>query len=135
MLTLLLDETGRGIGRGDATAVPGYVLGTNEIEATPEQYADPTAWILKGKKLVPAQPLPVAPTRPVITYKADLYRRCTDAEADAIEIALAGAPVRQRRLFESAQYLDHSDPIFATMHEALVGMFGAERADVLLAAS
>lgn len=70
-----------------------------------------------------------------VTYKADIYRRATDDEAESIEMALAAAPVRQRRLFESAQFLDHSAPEFADMHEAMVGMFGAERADVLLAAS
>lgn len=81
----------------------------------------------------PTAPLPSA--GPVITYKADIYRRCTDAEADAIEMALAAAPVRQRRLFESAMYLDHSDEAFAFIQEALVGMFGQKRADELLAAS
>lgn len=134
MLTLILDDSGRGIGRGSAADVPGYVLGANEVACSEEQYAEPTAWMLKGKKLVAATPLPAAPAS-VITYKADLYRRCTDEEAEAIEVALAGAPVRQRRLFESAQFLNHADPVFATMHEAMVGMFGAERADELLAAS
>lgn len=75
------------------------------------------------------------PVPAVITYKADIYRRATDEEAEAIEVALAEAPVRQRRLFESAQFLDHTAPEFVTMHEAMVGMFGAGRADELLAAS
>lgn len=81
----------------------------------------------------PAAPLPV--TGPVITYKADLYRRTTEQEAEAIEMALAAAPVRQRRLFESALHLDHSDEAFAFAQEALVGMFGKKRAGELLAAS
>lgn len=72
---------------------------------------------------------------PVITYKADIYRRCTDDEADAIEMALAAAPVRQRRLFESALHLDHSDDAFAFAQEAMIGMFGKKRAGELLAAS
>ncbi|KAB7788055.1 hypothetical protein [Methylorubrum populi] len=75
------------------------------------------------------------PNSPTITYKADIYRRCTDAEAESIEMALAGAPVRQRRLFESALHLDHSDEAFAFAQEAMVGMFGKKRADELLAAS
>lgn len=81
---------------------------------------------------------PVAPSvalRPVITTKADLYRRCTEEEADEIEVALQAAPVRQRRLFESAQYLDHADEQFSAMFQALVTLFGAERAAVLLARS
>ncbi len=72
---------------------------------------------------------------PTITYKADLYRRMTDEEADRVEDALSNAPVRQRRLFEAAQYLDHAAPEFARMREALVGLFGEDRADVLLASS
>lgn len=75
------------------------------------------------------------PSAPVITYKADIYRRCTEVEAEAIEMALAGAPVRQRRLFESALHLDHSDDAFAFAQEAMVGMFGEKRAGELLAAS
>lgn len=81
----------------------------------------------------PTAPLPSA--GPVITYKADLYRRTTEEEAEAIEMALAAAPVRQRRLFESALHLDHSDEAFAFAQEALVGMFGKKRAGELLAAS
>lgn len=84
----------------------------------------------------PAPPvIESTPAGPVITYKADIYRRCTDDEADAIEMALAAAPVRQRRLFESALHLDHSDDAFAFAQEALVGMFGEKRASELLAAS
>lgn len=75
------------------------------------------------------------PAAPVITYKADIYRRCTDAEAEAIEVALAAASVRQRRLFEESQFLNHNDEAFATMQTAMVGMFGKDRAAVLLAAS
>lgn len=72
---------------------------------------------------------------PTVTYKADIYRRCTDAEADAIEMALAAATTRRRRLFEESQYLDRSDEAFGLMHEAMVGMFGAERTSELLAPS
>lgn len=72
---------------------------------------------------------------PVTTSKADLYRRATDEEAEKIEQALMTAPVRQRRLFESALYLDHADAEFAAMHAALVDLFGEDRADALLAPS
>jgi len=59
MLTLLLDETGRGIGRSDATGVPGYTPGPSEVECTPEQYADPLAWMRNANGvLIPAPPLP-----------------------------------------------------------------------------
>lgn len=72
---------------------------------------------------------------PVTTSKADLYRRATDEEAEKIEAALVAAPVRQRRLFEAALYIDHADPEFASMHAALVDLFGKDRADTLLSPS
>ena len=97
-----------------------------DIEAPPELEA-----ALRADH--PTAPLPTA--TPVITYKADIYRRCSDEEADAIEMALAAAPVRKRRLFESALHLDHSDEAFAFAQEALVEMFGERRASELLAAS
>lgn len=79
-----------------------------------------------------ASPTPAAP---VITYKLDFWRRMTEAEADAVEMALAGAPVRDRRMIEEAQVLDHADADFARLREAVVGMFGQARADALLAPS
>lgn len=72
---------------------------------------------------------------PRVTFKADLYRRTTEEEAEAIETSLMAVSVKQRRLFESAAYLGHDDDLFATMHTALVEMFGEARADELLAAS
>ncbi|GJE54590.1 hypothetical protein [Methylobacterium thuringiense] len=90
-------------------------------------------WLAKGEAGYEAPPAPEGPPVALITYKADIYRRCTDAEAEEIEMALAAAPVRQRRLFEEAQHLDHADEAFSTMHEAMVEIFGAKRADELLA--
>ncbi|MBB5765716.1 hypothetical protein ABEV34_11850 [Methylorubrum rhodesianum] len=74
-------------------------------------------------------------SQPSITYKADLWRRCTDEEADAIDGALKAAPVRQRRLFEDAQYLDHADESFVFARAALSELFGEARAAALLAIS
>lgn len=104
------------------------------VEVPPETEQN---WRREGGEFLPPAPVLIdpAPSAPAITYKADIYRRCTDAEADAIEMALASAPVRKRRLFEESQYLDHSDEAFAFAQEALVGMFGKKRAGELLAAS
>lgn len=134
---LIIDPTtGRGIGRSSSTA-PTYAPGENEIACTPEQYENPKGWALDGGELRAAdpEPDPTPPAPPVITYKADIYRRCTDEEADAIEMSLAAASVRKRRLFESALHLDHSDEAFAFARDALVEMFGEKRAGELLAAS
>jgi len=91
-------------------------------------------WLANEDGSYSAPPV-VTPATPTITYKSDLYRRATDAEAEAMETALASAPVRERRLFESVQYLDHDAPEFTTLQEHLVEMFGAKRAGELLAAS
>lgn len=134
---LIIDPvSGRGIGRSSSTA-PAYEPGEHEIACTPEQYESPKRWALDGGELHAAEPEPepVPATPSLITYKADIYRRCTDEEADAIEMALASASVRKRRLFESALHLDHTDEAFAFVEEALVGMFGKKRAGELLAAS
>lgn len=134
---LIIDpSTKRSIGRSSSSA-PDYEPGENEIACTPEQYENPRGWMLEDGALrsVDIEPDPAPPAAAAITYKADIYRRCTDAEADAIEMALAAAPVRQRRLFESALHLDHSDEAFAFARDALVEMFGEKRAGELLAAS
>ena len=134
---LIIDpETGRSIGHSSSTA-PEYLPSASEVPCSAEQFAEPKKWAWADGELQPIEPEPdpVPPPAPVITYKADLYRRTTEEEAEAIEMALAAAPVRQRRLFESALHLDHSDEAFAFAQEALVGMFGKKRAGELLAAS
>ncbi len=132
---LLIDPaTGRGFGSSQ-TSVPDYEPHAHEIPCTAEQYADPKRWALVDGSLAPVDPAAQAPMGPVITYKADIYRRCTDDEADAIEMALAAASVRKRRLFESALHLNHSDEAFAFARDAMVEMFGPERAGELLAVS
>ncbi|MDV2988139.1 UNVERIFIED_CONTAM: hypothetical protein Q9R58_27950 [Methylobacteriaceae bacterium AG10] len=134
---LIIDPaTGRCVGRSSSTA-PTYVPGEHEIACTPEQYAEPRGWALIDGALqaVPIAPDPVAAQQPVITFKADIWRRCTDEEAASIDEALKAAPIRQRRLFEDAQYLDHADEAFAFARTALVELFGETRAAELLAAS
>lgn len=76
-----------------------------------------------------------AASLPRRTYKADIWRRATDAQAEEIEDLLASAPVRQRRLYEDATYLDHADPLFASLRAAIAERFDAATADALLAPS
>lgn len=82
----------------------------------------------------PAEP-EVPPPGPTITSKADLFRRCTDAEAEAIETALMSLSVRKRRIFEGAAYIASDDPDFDDLRTAAVEMFGEARAAELLAPS
>lgn len=78
-----------------------------------------------------SEPVPV----PAITYKADIWRRCTDDEANLLDQALQVAPVRLRKLFEHALHVSHDDAQFAMLQQAITATLGAERAAVILAPS
>lgn len=132
---ILVDPvSGRGIGSSE-NSVPEYEPQENEIPCTAEQHADPAQWALVNGTLTRVDAAAPVPMGPAITFKADLWRRCTDEEADQIDVALKAAPARQRRLFEDAQYLDHADAAFAFARAALVSLFGETRAVELLAVS
>lgn len=74
---------------------------------------------------------PAAPK--TILPKVTLWRRLTDAEADALDITLAAAPTRLRRLFEAAVHLDTADPDYPAIRAIFVAALGEERADEVLA--
>ena len=75
------------------------------------------------------------PPAPLITSKKDIWVRATDAEADTIETVLSQQTTRKQRIFNEAQYLDHSDPFFAELKAGFVEAFGEKRAGELLAGS
>lgn len=77
---------------------------------------------------------PVAPS-PVVLYPADLWRRTTNAEAEAIDAAMEAQPLRIRRLFDAAQTYQSDDPLWPLLTGAAVNLFGAARAAELLAPS
>lgn len=72
---------------------------------------------------------------PVKIYKADIWRRSTDVEAEVIDAALSSQPVRLRNLFRDAAFLSSDDELFEPLRAAFVSAFGAARASELLAAS
>lgn len=77
-----------------------------------------------------------APTPMIITSKADIFRRATEEEAQALDGAMAEAPAKQRRTFEAIQYIDHSDPDFPDLRSFIANVVGSTaRADELLAGS
>lgn len=79
--------------------------------------------------------VPQPPPMPVIVSPADLWRRATEAEAEAIEAAMSSQPLRIRRLFERASTYQSDDPLWPLLYGSAVELFGAERAAELLAAS
>lgn len=75
------------------------------------------------------------PGPPVRTVKADIWRRCTDAEAETLSNLLAALPARKRNLYNDANFLDHADPFYAELYAAVAQAITPARADVVLAAS
>lgn len=65
--------------------------------------------------------------------KDAIWRRATDAEAEAMEGALAAQPIRIRRIYEGATHIESGDQLFELLQTALVAMFGEPRAAELLA--
>lgn len=94
-----------------------------EVEMTPAEEAEFFA----------NRPVPVElPSR---TFKADIWRRATDAEASTIDTQINAQPVKLRNLFRDCDFLSHADPYFAALKDGFVQAFGQARADELLAPS
>ena len=70
-----------------------------------------------------------------ITYKTDIWRRCTDEEAILLEQALTNAPAKLRRLFNDANVIEHDSPEFVYLRAGIEKAVGVSRADVILAPS
>lgn len=73
------------------------------------------------------------PIPPRVVYKADIWRRASEAEAETMDAMLNSQPVRLRRMWEDAVHLQSNDELFATIEAALTSAFGSERASELLA--
>lgn len=65
-------------------------------------------------------------------YKADIWRRATDAEATTIDAMLSAQPVKLRRLWADASFLSTTDELFTLIQAAATQAFGATRAAQLL---
>lgn len=89
------------------------------------------AWVAAGGVITPY----VAPPAPVFTRipKAEVWRRLTDEEAETVDAALQAAPLRLRRVFESAQFLDTDDADYPALRAGVVAALGEQRADEVLA--
>lgn len=89
---------------------------------------------VENNKLV-SIPDPVPVPMPIRTLKSDIWRRCTDEEAEACDEALAAAPVRMRRLWNDSTIVEHESPEFALVRDFMVAAFGETRANEILAPS
>jgi hypothetical protein len=106
----------------------GRIIGAGREVSTPLPPTDgPTRDLYERLIAAGIAPAPyVPPGAPSArTYKSDLWRRATDAEAEAIEVGVGAAPLRQRRIFDDAQYLDHGDELFAMLRAGFVALASA----------
>lgn len=116
---------------------PDCLAPAGAVEITEAQWRDlldnPGARRWQGGEVVPYE-RPVPPP-PVLTRiaKADVWRRLTEPEAVTLDAALQTAPLRLRRIFEAAQYLDTTDEDYPALRAGIVGALGEARADEVLA--
>jgi hypothetical protein len=91
-------------------------------------------WAFKnGKFTAPTQPDP-EPVDPNYTIsKATVFRRTTSQEAEALDGMIADTDARTRNIYMGAQYLDTRDELWPMLRSIMVGAFGEERTDELLA--
>lgn len=112
-------------------------LGEALVEISPETrdiwIQDPHHVLVNGE-LIQLEILP-EPDPVTITYKADIWRRATDAEAEIMDQMLNAQPIRMRRMWTDAVHLMSNDELFATIQAALTAAFGEARAAELLAPS
>lgn len=107
-------------------APPQPELGPNQEAYWDDAYG---WWRIRDKSVMPPPPTVV------VTYKADIWRRATDAEAEAIQASIDAQPARKRNLFRDALYLQHDDLEFAELRAGFTAAFGEARAKELLAVS
>jgi hypothetical protein len=100
----------------DTTSTPSALFQGKIVDLTTDAFTDP-------------------PAPPAITQKADIWRRCTDDEAQTLTNLLNAQPVRQRQLYNDCNFLNHSDPMYQTLYSAVVQALGQTRADAILAPS
>jgi hypothetical protein len=70
-----------------------------------------------------------------VIAKADLWRRCTDAEAVSIDAILTNpqvTPLRLRRVFEAAAHINTRDPDYPALKAGITAAVGAARANEIL---
>ena len=67
--------------------------------------------------------------------KIEFYRRCTDTEVGQIQALLADTGPKMTAIFDACVYFRSDAPEWQMLVDATTGLFGADRAKVLLAPS
>ena len=104
------------------------------------EFCPPELWlealqIVERDGMPPLEEAPIIEPPPVLTrtYKADIWRRASEVEAEFIDAALAAQPARLRNLWRDSAYLDTGDELYPMVEAAFVAEFGPTRAAELLA--
>lgn len=110
------------------------------VEQEPPAFADGEqarwtdgAWVVEPRPPAPEPETPPEPAPLTKTHKATIWCRLSDEEAELLDAALLAAPLRLRRIFDAAQYLDTNDQDYPTLRAGVVAALGEERADAVLA--
>lgn len=104
-------------------------LGGIAVQSLPD--APQEAWRISGDILTTVD----LPGEPYNISKADIYRRCTDAEAEALLAALMAAPIRLQGIFSGATMINTGDDYFPALRAGIVAALGETRADEVLVPS
>jgi hypothetical protein len=107
----------------------------SDLVMVPTDTAGPGWSYDAGVFVPPVESVTPEPVLPSMTYKADIWRRASDAEAETIVAVLGQQTVRKQRLFNDATVLSHADPEFAELRAGFIAAFGEARASELLAPS
>lgn len=108
------------------------VTGGTWVKATSDAVF--AGFLYDGSKFT-APSLPDPPAAPAVIYKADIFRRATEDEAEAMTAALSQASARLQGIFAGAQMLSTDDPDFPMIRAGIIAAVGETRADQLLAPS
>jgi len=75
------------------------------------------------------------PAQIIVLYPVDLWSRLTEGEADQVEAAMATQSARVQNIFRAASSYRSDHELWPLLETVAIGLFGAERAAEILAAS
>lgn len=108
--------------------VAGLIPFSDDMEVEEGLFWDGASFV----PLPPNEPEPVPSQR---TYKSDVWRRCSETEAAALDAALAGSTAKLRRLWDDCTILEHEAPEWSLLAAGVAAVVGEERAAEILAPS
>jgi hypothetical protein len=95
-----------------------------------------SGWVTNdGGKTFSEPALPQNIEKITVISRDDLFRRCTDDEAEKIDKAISDQPTRVRLILESVANFRSDDEIWPILRDIMVRLFRKSRASELLAQS